>query len=174
MNLLRTSAIAVSAGTLLLAAAPAFAAQDSTRDPHGDAAPAADITGVTVKNSTKTLSVHVKLMKAKAGRSHVVATLVPATEGGSTYVVRTVQVGHGKKVTATLESTAPDASESTLVECKGIKAAVSSGRRGQVILRVPQTCFGDDSGAFSVEVVTENQAGNVADELADPLEVEQG
>jgi len=103
-----------------------------------------------------------------------VATLTPAAEGGATYVVRTVEAGHGKKVGATLEATPAGGTEAAAVDCPGIKAAVSSGKNGQVHVRVPQSCFGDDAGDFTVDVVTVTGADEVADELDAPIEVEQG
>lgn len=170
----RHVASALLTGALVLTGGAAFAAQKSAKDAADDAAPAADITRVTVKNTEKKLTVHTKLQKASAGRSHVVATLTPATEGAATYVVRTVDTGPGKKVGATLETTAADATEPTAVDCPGIKASVSSGRSGQVVVSVPQACFGDDAGTFTVDVMTETAAGDVADEVPTTLKVKQG
>lgn len=169
----RRTAIALLTSALVLTAGAASAAQKSAPDESGDAAPAADITRVVVKNTEKTLTVRVKLSKATAGRSHVVATLTPAAEGAATYVARTVVAGPGKKVGATLESTAPGATEATVLDCPGIKAAVSSGRNGQVQIRVPQSCFGDDAGTLVAEVTTETGAGDTADET-ESLRVKQG
>jgi cytoskeletal protein RodZ len=170
----RHAATALLAGALVLTGGGAFAAQKSAKDAAHDAAAAADITRVSVKNTEKKLIVHTKLRKASAGRSHVVATLTPATEGAAPYVARTVETGPGKKVGATLETTAADATEPTAVDCAGIKASVSSGRSGQVVIRIPQACFGDDAGTFTVEVVTETASGDVADEVPTTLKVKQG
>ncbi|GCD90102.1 hypothetical protein [Nocardioides sp. LS1] len=166
--------VPAATAALVLTAAGAFAGQESAKDAAGDAPSTADITRVTVTNGDKTFTVRVKLHKASAERTHVVATLAPATEGAPTYVVRTVETGQGKKVGATLETTAAGATEATAVDCAGIKAAVSSGRNGQVHVRVPQSCFGDDAGDFTVDVVTVTGAGDVSDETDDPIEVEQG
>ncbi len=170
---IRHTAVALVAGALVLTGGAATAAQKSHKDARGDAAQVADITRVVVKNKQKSLAIRVKLMKASAGRSHIVATLTPATEGAATYVARTVETGQGGRVAATLESTAPDATEATLLDCAGIKAAVSSGRRGQVLIRIPQSCFGADAGTLTVEVATETAGGDVADE-APTLRVRRG
>lgn len=169
----RHAAAVLLTGALVLTGGAATAAQKSAKDASGDAAPAADITKVTVKNSDTTLTIRAKLSKATAGRTHVVATLTPAAEGAATYVARTVVTGPGQKVGATLESTAPDATEATPVDCPGIKAAVSAGRQGMVQIRVPQSCFGADAGTLTAEVATATASGDVADTTT-PVEVEQG
>ncbi|MGZ6745941.1 MAG: hypothetical protein ACXVD0_08530 [Nocardioides sp.] len=167
-------AAALLTGALVLAGGAAQAASQSETDPSGDAAPAVDITRVTVTNSTKTLTVMVKVKRATAGRSHVVATITPAAEGASTYVARTVDTGQGHRVGGTLEATAPGATDATPVDCPGLKAAVSSGRNGMVHLRIPQSCFGADAGDATVAVVTETGSGDTADSLPDDLSVDQG
>jgi len=185
----RHAGVALLASALVLTGGAASAAQETTKDKHGDAAATADIPRVVVKNGEKTLTVRAKLAKASAGRSHVVVTLAPTVEGGATYVARTVQAAHGKKVGATLESSAAIldpiddpiddplaptvAPAPALVECAGIKASVSSGRRGQVSVRIPQACFGADAGTLLATVATETAAGAPADEV-EPLLVEQG
>ena len=186
----RHAGVALLASALVLTGGAASAAQKTTKDKHGDAAATADITRVVVKNGEKALTVKAKLAKASAGRSHVVVTLAPTVEGGATYVARTVQAAHGKKVGATLETAAaiarparptrsPTRSPRTaatapaLVECAGIKASVSSGRRGQVSVRIPQACFGADAGTLVATVATETAAGAPADEVASLL-VKQG
>lgn len=181
----RHAGVALLASALVLTGGAASAAQETTKDKHGDAAATADITRVVVKNGEKTLTVRAKLAKASAGRSHVVVTLAPTVEGGATYVARTVQAAHGKKVGATLESSAAIvdpivdplaptvAPTSALVECAGIKASVSSGRRGQVSVRIPQACFGADAGTLLATVATETAAGAPADEV-ESLRVKQG
>ena len=181
----RHAGVALLASALVLTGGAASAAQETTKDKHGDAAATADITRVVVKNGEKTLTVRAKLAKASAGRSHVVVTLAPTVEGGATYVARTVQAAHGKKVGATLESSAAIldpiddplaptvAPAPALVECAGIMASVSSGRRGQVSVRIPQACFGADAGTLLATVATETAAGAPADEV-EPLLVEQG
>ena len=183
----RHAGVALLASALVLTGGAASAAQETTKDKHGDAAATADITRVVVKNSEKTLTVRAKLAKASAGRSHVVVTLAPTVEGGATYVARTVQAAHGKKVGATLESSAAIVAPiddpivdplaptvaPALVECAGIKASVSSGRRGQVSVRIPQACFGADAGTLVATVATETAAGDPADEV-ESLLVKQG
>lgn len=169
----RHATVALLATGLLLTGGAASAAQKSAKDHSGDVAPVADITRVVVKNSAKTLAVKVKLMKASAGRSHVVVTLTPTAEGAASYVARTVEAGEGKKIGATLESTVAGATEATAVDCTGIKASVSSGKRGQVSVRIPQSCFGEDAGTLVAEVATETGAGDVVDEAAS-LRVKQG
>ena len=184
----RHAGVALLASALVLTGGAASAAQKTTKDKHGDAAATADITRVVVKNGEKALTVKAKLAKASAGRSHVVVTLAPTVEGGATYVARTVQAAHGKKVGATLETAAaivaplddptatrspPRATAPALVECAGIKASVSSGRRGQVSVRIPQACFGADAGTLVATVATETAAGAPADEVASLL-VKQG
>jgi hypothetical protein len=187
MSISRSTAVALGAAALVLSAGgAASAAGASHRDATGDAPTAAsDITRVVVKNGEKTLMVQAKLLRASVGRTHVVVTLSPAAEGAATYVVRTVEVGH--RVGATLESTAVGATEATPLDCAGAKAAVSQGRRGQVHVRVPQSCFGEDAGTLVAEVATqttaqaetetpaEEESGveDTADETA-PVEVEQG
>ena len=171
----RHAGVALLASALVLTGGAASAAQKTTKDKHGDAAATSDITRVVVKNGEKTLTVRAKLAKASAGRSHLVVTLAPTVEGGATYVARTVQAAQGKKVGATLESTvavvdpivdplAPTVAAS-LVDCAGIKASVSSGRRGQVSVRIPQACFGADAGTLVATVATETAAGAPADEV---------
>jgi hypothetical protein len=187
----RHAGVALLASALVLTGGAASAAQKTTKDKHGDAGATADITRVVVKNGEKTLTVRAKLAKASAGRSHLVVTLAPTVEGGATYVARTVQAAHGKKVGATLESSAaildpiddpavdplvgqlaPTVAPA-LVECAGIKASVSSGRRGQVSVRIPQACFGADAGTLVATVATETAAGAPADEV-ESLLVKQG
>ena len=186
----RHAGVALLASALVLSGGAASAAQKTTKDKHGDAGATADITRVVVKNGEKTLTVRAKLAKASAGRSHLVVTLAPTVEGGATYVARTVQAAHGKKVGATLESSAAildpivdpavdpivDPAPTVgpaLVECAGIKASVSSGRRGQVSVRIPQACFGADAGTLVATVATETAAGAPADEV-ESLLVKQG
>jgi len=178
-------------GTLVLSAGGAYAATDTVKDKAGDAAPAADITRVTVRNAGKALMIQTKLAKASAGRTHLVATLTPATEGAATYVVRTVETGHGHRAGATLESVAaapttdpadpttdpttdPAAPVATAVDCHGIHAAVSAGRNGHVTVRVPQACFGADAGTFTVAVETVTPAGEVVDQTSTDPTVDQG
>ena len=187
----RHAGVALLASALVLTGGAASAAQKTTKDKHGDAGATADITRVVVKNGEKTLTVRAKLAKASAGRSHLVVTLAPTVEGGATYVARTVQAAQGKKVGATLESSAAildpvvDPTDDpmvdpiaptvapALVECAGIKASVSSGRRGQVSVRIPQACFGADAGTLVATVATETAAGDPADEV-ESLLVKQG
>ena len=185
----RHAGVALLASALVLTGGAASAAQKTTKDKHGDAGATADVTRVVVKNGEKTLTVRAKLAKASAGRSHLVVTLAPTVEGGATYVARTVQAAHGKKVGATLESSAAIldpvidplvdplaptvAPASALLECAGIKASVSSGRRGQVSVRIPQACFGADAGTLVATVATETAAGAPADEV-ESLLVKQG
>ena len=183
----RSTAVAGATTALVLTAGGAASAAGAAhRDATGDAPTAAsDITRVVVKNGDRTLMVQAKLARATVGRTHLVVTLTPAAEGAATYVVRTVETG--RRVGATLESSAPGATEATVQDCSGIKAAVSSGRRGQVHVRVPQACFGDDAGTLVAEVATqtttqvetetpaEEESGveDTADDTA-PVEVEQG
>ncbi|WP_372730044.1 hypothetical protein [Nocardioides sp.] len=167
-------AVGLTAG-LVLTGGAAQAASKSVKDKAKDAPAAADITRVTVKNDADKLAIKVKLRKARAGRTHLVATLSPTVEGAPTYVVRTVDAenkGKGKKIGATLEMWAADADEAEVVECKGIKAAISSGRNGQSQVRVPQACFGDDAGTLVVEVATVDPEGEVVDD-ARPLRVKK-
>ena len=180
----RHAGVALLASALVLTGGAASAAQKTTKDKHGDAGATADVTRVVVKNGEKTLTVRAKLAKASAGRSHLVVTLAPTVEGGATYVARTVQAAHGKKVDATLESSAAIldpivdpaptvAPAPALLECAGIKASVSSGRRGQVSVRIPQACFGADAGTLVATVATETAAGAPAAEV-ESLLVKQG
>ena len=194
MTAVSRAAAVLLAGALVLTGGAASAAQKTKKDKADDVAPVADITRVTVKNTGKALTVKVKLAKASAGRTHVVATLTPvvaatpAPEGTdgtgttepaatATYVARTITKGNakgkGKKVGATLETTAAGATEATAADCPGIKAAVSAGRNGQVLIRIPQSCFGDDAGDFTVDVATENADAEVLDELAGEVTVDQ-
>lgn len=169
-------AIIVTSG-LVLTGGAASAAQKSVKDKAKDAPATADITRVTIKNADEVLSIRVKLSKASAGRTHLVATLTPAIEGAPSYIVRTVveaSQGKGKKVGATLEYLAPDGAEAEFVECDGLKASVSSGRKGQSGLRIPQSCLGEDAGTLVVDVVTVDNEGELADELAKPVRVKQG
>ena len=166
-------------GSLVLSAGGAWADSASVKDKTGDAAPAADITKVTVRNAGKAMVIQTRLKKASAGRTHVVATLTPATGGAATYVARTVESGHGHRVGATLETSAPDATDPTTtvatpVDCKRLHAAVSSGRHGMVSIRIPQACFGDDAGTFTVAVTTVSPAGDVVDESSTDPTVDQG
>lgn len=170
-------ASALVAGALLIPAAAAWADDGSTTDPSGDAPAASDITRVRLGNNDKTFTIAVKLAKATATRTHIVATLLPAAEGAPTYVVRTLTTGNkqgkGQKVGATLEQIAAGSTDATAVDCPGIKAAVSKGKNGSAHVRVPQACFGDDAGTFTATVVTVDDTGDVADDT-DPVEVEQG
>jgi hypothetical protein len=43
-----------------------------------------------------------------------------------------------------------------------------------VVVSIPQACFGDDAGTFTVEVVTETADGDVVDEVPTTLKVKQG
>ncbi len=182
----RTAAVTVATAALVLTGGAATAASKSHRDVAGDAPDAAaDITRVVVKNGEKTLMVRTKLAKAAPGRTHLVLTLTPSAEGAATYVLRTVE--NGRKAGVTLESTSPDATEATVLECRGAKATLSRGRRGQVLVRVPQACFGADAGTLLVQVATQTSAQvgteteaevesgveDTADEVA-PLRVRQG
>ncbi|NYD43881.1 hypothetical protein [Nocardioides panaciterrulae] len=166
-------------GSLVLTAGGAWADSDSVKDKAGDAAPAGDITKVTVRNTGKALTIQTKLKKASAGRTHVVATLTSATEGAATYVARTVESGHGHRVGATLETSAPDATDPTTtvatpVDCQRLHAAVSSGRNGMVTIRIPQSCFGADAGTFTVAVTTVTPAGAVVDQTSSDPTVDEG
>lgn len=177
MSRTRMAVVALAASGLVLAGGAADAASKSAKDKAGDAAPAADIIKVTVKNGDAVLAVKAKLAKATAGRTHLVATLTSPTEGGATYVARTVVLpkgGHGKKIGATLEALAADATEALAVECAGIKATLSSGKKGQSSIRIPQSCLGDDAGTLLVDVATENAAEDVVDEIARTLRVRKG
>ena len=164
----RVLAVALTTG-LVLTGGAAQAGTKKVKDKPKDAPAAADITRVKVNNGADKLVIKVKLRKASARRTHLVATLSPTVEGAATYVARTVvesnRKGKGKKVGATLERWAADATEAEVVECKGIKAAVSSGRRGQSRVAVPQSCFGDDAGTLTVEVTTVDGDGEVLDEV---------
>ena len=174
-------------GTLALTAGGAYAGTDSVKDKAGDAAPAGDITKVTVRNAGKAVMIQTKLAKATSGRTHVVATMVPATDGAATagaatYVARTVETGH--KVGVTLESSAapaadptstdPTSTVATLLDCHGMHAAVSSGRNGMVTIRIPQSCLGADAGTLAVDVATVTSAGEVVDTLPTDVVAEQG
>jgi hypothetical protein len=179
MSRIRTAAVALAATGLVLAGGAATAATKSAKDKSGDAAQVADITRVTVDNGDDVLSIKVKLAKAKAGRTDLVATLTTPTEGGTTYVARTVVLpakgnSHAKKIGATLETVAGEGTEPTPVECDGIKATLSSGRQGQSSIRIPQACFGDDAGTLLVDVATATPAGEIADEVPVTLRVKQG
>jgi hypothetical protein len=179
MSRIRTAAVALTATGLVLAGGAATAASKSAKDKSGDAAQVADITRVTVDNDDDALSIKVKLAKAKAGRTDLVATLTTPTEGGTTYVARTVVLppkgnSHAKKIGATLETVAGEGAEPTPVECDGIKATLSSGRQGQSSIRIPQACLGDDAGTLLVDVVTATPAGEIADEVPVTLRVKQG
>ena len=150
----RTTAATLATAALVLTGGAATAASTSHGDVTGDAPVAtADITRVVVRNGEHALMVQTKLAKATATRTHLVITLTPAAEGAATYVVRTVEVAHHSA--ATLESTAPGATEATALDCAGIKATVSRGRRGQVLVRVPQACFGADAGTLVAQVATQ-------------------
>ncbi len=162
----RTTAATLATAALVLTGGAATAASKSHRDVTGDAPVAtADITRVVVKNGDHALMVQTKLAKATATRTHLVITLTPTAAGAPTYVARTVEVGH--RVGATLETdqttTTTDATSgettgstvTTPVDCAGIKATVSRGRRGQVLVRVPQACFGADAGTLVAQVATQ-------------------
>ena len=173
------AAIALTTG-LVLTGGLASAAQKSVKDKHHDVdSPTSDIQRTTVKNAGKALSIRVKTAKASVGRTHLVATLTPApaVEGEApigVYTVRSVAVeGKGKKIGATLEYQASDAAQATAVECNGLKATISSGKRGNSRFRIPQVCFGDDAGTMTVDVMTVTPDGAVADELAKPLKVKK-
>ena len=150
----RTTAVTLATAALVLTGGAATAATKAHRDVAGDAPVAtADITRVVVKNGDHALMVQTKLAKATAARTHLVITLAPTAEGAATYVVRTVEVG--QRVGATLEATAAGATEASPLDCAGIKAIVSRGRRGQVLVRVPQACFGADAGTLVAQVATQ-------------------
>ena len=150
----RSTAATLATAALVLTGGAATAATKAHRDVAGDApAATADITRIVVRNGDHALSVQTKLAKATATRTHLVITLTPAAEGAATYVVRTVELAH--RVGATLESTAADATEAAPLDCPGIKATVSRGRRGQVLVRVPQACFGADAGTLVAQVATQ-------------------
>jgi hypothetical protein len=159
----------------MLTGGAATGATKSVKDRSGDAAAVADITQVTVTNGDEVLSIRAKLAKAAAGRTHLVATMTSAGEGGATYVARTVVLppkgnSHAQRIGATLET-----ADGALVECEGIKATLSSGRRGQSSIRVPQACFGADAGTMLVEVATAAPSGDeIADEVPTTLRVRRG
>ena len=159
---------------LVATGGPASAETKSKKDKTGDAAPVVDITRWTVHNKAKTLSIHVKLAKSKAGRVDVTGTITPDVEGAPTYQFATDSTAKGK-ATATLSTTAADSTEATPVECKGLKAAVSSGRNGQVVVMVPQSCLGEEPAeSVTVTVATVTPAGETADTVPGELVVERG
>ena len=181
MSRIRLALVTLAATGVVISGGTAMAATESATDASGDASQAADITRVTVTNGDKLLSIRVKLAKAVAGRTHLVATLTSSNEGGATYVARTVVLpaggngnSHAVRIGATLETTAADATEATPVECDRIKATLSSGRNGHSSIRIPQSCFGDDAGTMTVDVATATPSGDVADEVPGDLTVPQG
>jgi len=191
MSNTRIALVTLATAGLVLTGGAATAATKSVKDKSGDAAQVADITKVTVDNGEDVLSIRVKLAKAKAGRTHLVATLTSPTEGGATYVARTVVLPRGNgnapsnlpgnahsnagRIGATLELVGAEDTEPALVECDGIKATLSSGRKGQSSIRVPQVCFGDDAGTMLVEVATVTPSGDeIADEVPTTLRVKRG
>lgn len=181
MTRTRLALITLAVTGAVISGGTAMAATQSATDASGDAAQTADITRVTVTNGDKALAIRVKLAKATAGRTHLVATLTSPAEGGATYVARTVVLpaggnGHSQavRIGATLETMAAGATEATPVECNGIKATLSSGRKGQSSIRIPQVCFGDDAGTLVVDVATATASGGVADEVPGELVVPQG
>ncbi|MEJ7796645.1 MAG: hypothetical protein WKF50_13905 [Nocardioides sp.] len=176
---LRTAAVAVAATCLVLTGGAATAATKSVKDKSGDAAQTADITSVQVRNDDRTLAISAKLAKAGSGRTHLVATLTSTTEGAPTYIARTVVLpakgkSQAKRIGATLEVLAVDATETAPVECEGIKATLSSGRNGRSLMRIPQSCLGEDAGTLLVDVVTVSSSDEIADEIAKPLRVKRG
>lgn len=188
----RHALVALATAGLVLTGSAATADTKSAKDKRGDAAQVADITRVTVDNGDRLLAIRVKLAKARAGRTHLVATLTSPTEGGATYVARTVVLpangngngsGNGNsnshrnatRAGATLELAATDPTSAAPVECAGIKATLSSGRQGQSSIRIPQACFGDDAGTMLVDVATATPSGDqVADVVPTTLRVKQG
>ena len=180
------SVVAVALATgLVLTGGMASAAQKSVKDEHHDVDVAAsDIQRVTVKNAGAKLSIRVKMARASAGRTHLVATLtpvVPVVEGeepaaaSGVYTVRSVAAegkAKSKKIGATLEYQAAGA-EPVLVHCDGLKATISAGKRGNSRFRIPQVCFGDDAGTMLVDVMSANVDGDVVDEVAKPLKVKK-
>ena len=181
MSHTRLALVTLAVTGVVITGGTAMAATQSATDASGDAAQAADITRVTVTNGDHLLSIRVKLSKASAARTHLVATLTSPAEGGATYVARTVVLpaggnghSHAQRIGATLETTAAGATEATPVECDGIKATLSSGLQGQSSIRIPQSCFGDDAGTMIVDVATATASGAVADEVPGALRVRQG
>lgn len=178
-------AVALTAG-LILTGGMASAARKSVKDKHHDVDGAtSDIQRVTVKNAGEHLSIRVKMAKASAGRTHLVATLTPAAapvaegepaaEPSGVYTVRSIAAeGKGRKSGATLEYQATGAAEASPVDCAGLKATISSGRRGNSRFRIPQLCLGDDAGTLVVDVMSVTPVGDVVDEIAQPLKVKKG
>ena len=180
-------AVALTSG-LVLTGGMASAAQKSVKDKHHDVDPAvSDIQRVSVKNAGKALSIRVKMAKASSGRTHLVATLTPApapvVDGdeaaapSGVYTVSSVAAaskGKGKKIGATLAYQAADATEATAVECDGLKASISAGRRGNSRFRIPQVCLGDDAETMLVDVMTVTPEGDTVDEITEPLKVKKG
>lgn len=186
MSRTRIVVTAFAVASFTLSGSVAHADTKSAQDPRGDASQAADITKVTVNNGDRTLSIKVKLAKATVSRTHLIATMTSAAEGGPTYIARTVVVApnshanpqasaHAQRTGATLERLPDGATEPTTVECAGIKATLSSGRNGQSSIRIPQACFGEDAGTLLVDVATVTPAGDeVVDEVPSTLRVRQG
>ena len=159
---------------LVATGGPASAETKSKKDKTGDAAAVADITRVEVENLAKTLNIHVKLAKAKAGRVDVTGTITPGIEGAPTYQFATDSTAKGK-ATVTLSQTTTDSTEATPVECDGLKAAVSSGRNGQVLVKVPQSCLGEEpADTVTVTVATVTPSGDTADTVPGSLRVQRG
>jgi hypothetical protein len=158
---------------LIATGGPAMAESKSKKDKTGDANAVVDITRVTVANTGKSVKVQVKLAKVKAGRIDVTGTITPNLAGAPTFQFATDSTRHGK-ATVTLTQAAAGSTETASVECHGLKATVSAGRRGQVLVRVPQVCLGEAADSVAVTVATVTAAGATADTLPGVLDVAQG
>ncbi len=184
MSRSRTAAVVAVTTGLVLTGGMASAAQKTVKDKHGDAETAtADLHKVKINNAAGNLSVRVKMARASAGRTNLVVTLTPvpaqvegepAVEPRGVYTVSSVAAeGKGKKFGATLEFVATGSDVVEPVTCEGMKTTISAGKRGNSRFRIPQTCFGDDAGTMTVDVMTVTPEGDVADEIVRPLKVKQ-
>lgn len=59
-------------------------------------------------------------------------------------------------------------------EFPGLEATLSSGRKGQSPIRVPQARLGDDAGSLTVNVATLTTPDGGADQVARTLRVKRG
>lgn len=149
------TASATALALTVLPAGPATAQERSVFDPRGDAPASADLTRVTVRNGADAVVV---VLKVRDLRRYSDTTIYINHAGPGRYTFRTAGTLNGFLTFGGVKERA--------VPCEGRRVTRYTGPRSEMVVRIPQRCFGRRAGTAAFNVIMWQARGQGSDRVA--------
>ena len=157
-------ALALSLGASLLVTPSASAATRAVTDAVGDAPASADLTRVVVRNGDATVRL---VLRVRDLRRYSDTTIYINHPGAGRYAFRTAGRQEGFLSFGGLRETS--------VPCTGRNVTRYTGDRNEMVVSIPQRCFGRRAGTAAFDVTMWQAGGQGSDRVAAmPVTVARG